>query len=203
MASVDIMTELPARLAVVVDDFADHLRLERGRSEHTVRAYVTDVRALLRHLLATDSEAQLTDLDLGLLRSWLARQQRSGAARTTMARRTSSVRTFAAWLAHTGRIPNDPGTRLVTARPHRTLPSVLRQHQATDVLDAAKSGATQEDPVALRDRVIVELLYATGIRVGELCGLDLGDVDHERMLVRVLGKGNKQRSAPFGAPAAR
>ncbi len=195
-------SELPAGMGVHLDAFAEHLRLERGRSEHTIRAYLVDARLVLVHLLSESPSATLADIDLRLLRSWLARQSAAGIARTTMARRTSSARTFTAWLARTGRIPSDPGTRLASAKAHRVLPSVLRQNQAAEAMDAAESGAAQHDPLALRDRLIVELLYSTGIRVGELCGLDLIDVDRERRLVRVIGKGNKERSVPFGRPAS-
>lgn len=194
--------ELPARLAELLDVYADHLRLERGRSEHTVRAYLGDVRSLLAHVVTTDPDARLEDLDLSTLRGWLSGQAAAGVARTTLARRTASARTFTAWLTRTRRIPRDPGVRLASPKTHRTLPPVLRQGQAEEAMRAAESGAAQHDPVALRDRLIVEMLYASGIRVGELCGLDLGDVDHERRVVRVVGKGDKQRSVPFGAPAA-
>lgn len=194
--------ELPDSMRADVDAFAEHLRLQRGRSAHTVRAYVADVTALLTHLVAQMPEAQLTDIDLRLLRSWLAAQSKSGAARTTMARRTSSARTFTAWLTRTGRISADPGTRLASAKALRPLPAVLRQQQAADAMDAAELGAAQHDPLAVRDRLIVEMLYSTGIRVGELCGLDIDDVDRDRQLVRVIGKGNKERSVPFGRPAA-
>ncbi len=98
-------------------------------------------------------------------------------------------------------MPVDPGIRLVAPKAHRTLPPVLRQEQAAEAMVAAESGAAQEDPVAVRDRLIVELLYSTGIRVGELCGLDLGDIDHDRRVLRVLGKGDKERVVPFGRPA--
>ncbi|MGV0602622.1 tyrosine-type recombinase/integrase, partial [Mycolicibacterium pulveris] len=138
---------------------------------------------------------------LPLLRSWLAAQATAGAARTTLARRTSSVKTFTAWAVRRGLIAADPAVRLQVPKARRTLPSVLRQDQALDAMAAAKSGAQQGDPLALRDRLIVELLYATGIRVSELCGLDLDDVDTSRRLLRVLGKGNKQRTVPFGVPA--
>jgi integrase/recombinase XerC len=87
-------------------------------------------------------------------------------------------------------------------KAHRTLPAVLRQDQALAAMSAAKSGAQQGDPLALRNRLIVELLYATGIRVSELCGLDVDDIDSDHRLIRVLGKGNKQRTVPFGRPAA-
>lgn len=195
-------SELPAGLEVHLEDFAEYLRLERGRSAHTVRAYLTDVRSLLAHLLVRSPEAHLADLDIAVLRSWLAAQSAAGIARTTMARRTSAARTFTAWLARTGRIADNPAARLAAPKAHRVLPPVLRQAQAQEVMTAAESGAAQRDPIALRDRLIVELLYSTGIRVGELCGLDLGDVDGDRQLLRVLGKGNKERSVPYGRPAA-
>jgi len=194
--------ELPPPLAVPLDDFADHLALENNRSAHTVRAYSTDVRSLLAHLAATNPDARIADLDLATLRSWLAGQVEAGAARTTIARRTSTARAFTAWLVRTGRLDQDPAVRLASARAHRTLPTVLHDEQAIEVMEAAKSGAQELDPSALRDRVILEVLYATGIRVGELCGMDLGDVDSERRVLRVLGKGDKERVVPYGVPAA-
>ncbi|MBS9372723.1 tyrosine recombinase XerC [Rhodococcus sp. B50] len=193
---------LPATLAVHLDDFVDHLRLEGNRSEHTIRAYRTDIRSLLQHLADRHPDARITDLDLDLLRSWLAGMVAGGAARTTLARRTSSVRVFTAWLERTRRLDADPATRLVSPRPHRSLPAVLRDDQALEIMEAAKSGARELDPIALRDRLIVELLYATGIRVGELCAVDIDDVDAERRVVRVLGKGDKERIVPYGAPAS-
>ncbi|AOW92387.1 recombinase XerC [Rhodococcus sp. WMMA185] len=195
-------TDLPDPLERVLGEYARHLELERGRSQHTVKAYVADAKSLLQHWLSTTPGAHLGELDIEVLRAWLAGQAAAGAARTTLARRTSSVRNFTAWLLRTRRIFVDPGVRLGAAKSHRKLPVVLRQSQATDVMDAAESGAQQQDPIALRDRLIVELLYATGIRVGELCGLDLESVDRERRLLRVMGKGDKERSVPYGKPAA-
>jgi integrase/recombinase XerC len=187
--------------AEVLDDFAEHLALERGRSAHTQRAYLGDIGSLLDFLAERTANATLADLTLPVLRSWLAAQAAAGAARTTLARRTSAVKTFTAWAARRELLTPDPATRLQLPKARRTLPAVLRQDQALDAMDAAKSGAQQGDPVALRDRLIVELLYATGIRVSELCGLDIDDIDTGRRLVRVLGKGNKQRTVPFGEPA--
>ena len=191
----------PPALSAILDDFADHLTLERGRSNHTQRAYLGDIGSLLDYLVARKADATLNDLTLPLLRSWLAAQAAAGAARTTLARRTSAVKTFTAWAARRGLLTVDPATRLQLPKARRTLPAVLRQDQALDAMAAAKSGTQQGDPLALRDRLIVELLYATGIRVGELCGLDIDDVDTGRRLIRVLGKGNKQRTVPFGEPA--
>ncbi|MBF6239005.1 tyrosine recombinase XerC [Nocardia otitidiscaviarum] len=195
------MSGLPEDLDALLVEYGRHLRLGRNRSEHTARAYVGDARSLLEHLVQRSADSGVGEVDVVLLRSWLSAQAAKGAARTTMARRASSARTFTAWLTHTGRLAVDPGPRLGSARAHRVLPAVLGREQARSAMAAAESGAAQEDPIALRDRLIVELLYATGIRVGELCGLDVDDVDRERRLVRVLGKGNKERSVPFGGPA--
>jgi integrase/recombinase XerC len=191
----------PPAFTDVLDDFAEHLALERGRSTHTQRAYLGDIGQLLDYVSARKPDAALTDVTLPVLRSWLAAQAATGAARTTLARRTSAVKTFTAWAARRGLLTADPAARLQLPKARRTLPAVLRQDQALDAMDAAESGAQQGDPLALRDRLIVELLYATGIRVSELCGLDIDDVDTSRRLVRVLGKGDKQRTVPFGEPA--
>lgn len=195
------MEQLPDDLEALVVEYGRHLRLGQNRSEHTARAYLGDARSLLGHLYTRSADSAIRELDLQLLRSWLAQQAAAGAARTTMARRASSARTFTAWLTRTGRLSVDPGLRLGSPKAHRVLPAVLGRQQAIGAMKAAESGAAQHDPMALRDRLIVELLYATGIRVSELCGLDIDDVDRERHVVRVLGKGNKERSAPFGLPA--
>ncbi|KUI28206.1 recombinase XerC [Mycobacterium sp. IS-1496] len=185
----------------VLDEFDQYLALERGRSEHTRRAYLGDLRSLLAFLDARTPGADLTSLTLPVLRAWLAAQAADGTARTTLARRTSAVKTFTAWAVRRGLMTGDPATRLQVPKARRTLPAVLRRDQARDALDAANLGAQQGDPLALRDRLIVEMLYATGIRVSELCGLDIDDVDTSRRLLRVLGKGDKQRTVPFGEPA--
>nr|WP_228004982.1 tyrosine-type recombinase/integrase [Amycolatopsis sp. YIM 10] len=143
----------------------------------------------------------LAGLDVGELRAWLAEQHQAGVSRTTLARRAAAVRTFTAWAHRGGRLAVDPGSRLVAPRPHRTLPGVLRADQAEQVMKASGAGAAERDPVALRDHAVLELLYATGVRVAELCGLDLGDVEFDRRVVRVLGKGGKERTVPFGVPA--
>jgi integrase/recombinase XerC len=188
------------RYLALLEEYAEHLALERGRSDHTRRAYLTDLRLLFGFLDERAPGAGLQALSLPLLRSWLAAQATAGAARTTLARRTSAVKTFTAWATRRGILATDPATRLQVPKARRSLPSVLRQDQALAAMAAADLGAEQRDPIALRDRLIVELLYATGIRVSELCGLDVDDVDTSRRLLRVLGKGNKQRTVPFGRP---
>jgi integrase/recombinase XerC len=192
-----------AQAEAILEEFDEYLALQCGRSEHTRRAYLGDLRSLFAFLTERAPERALRSLTLLILRSWLASQASAGAARTTLARRTSAVKTFTAWALRNGLMDDDPASRLQVPRAHRTLPAVLRQDQAIDAMNAANSGAEQGDPLALRDHLIVEMLYATGIRVSELCGLDIDDVDHDRRLLRVLGKGNKQRTVPFGEPAGR
>ena len=182
-----------------VGRFERHLRLERNLSVHSVRAYVTDVVGLLDHAVRMGHQ-ELTGVDIRVLRSWLARLRSTGAARTTIARRAAAARTFTAWAHRAGLMPADPGATLASPRAHRTLPPVLDQQEALALVERP---ADDDDPVALRDRLVLELLYATGIRVGELVGLDVDDADRQRRVVRVLGKGDKQRSVPFGAPAER
>jgi integrase/recombinase XerC len=185
----------------ILEEFDEYLALERGRSAHTRRAYLGDLRALFDFLTERMPDAKLTSLSLPILRSWLAAQAAAGAARTTLARRTSAIKTFTAWAARRGVLSSDPATRLQVPKAGRALPAVLRKDQALDAMAAANSGAQQGDPLALRDQLIVELLYATGVRVSELCGLDIDNVDMPRRLLRVLGKGNKERTVPFGEPA--
>lgn len=188
-------------MQAILDEFDDYLALQRGRSAHTCRAYRSDLRSLFAFLDERAPGSGLAGLSLPLLRSWLAAGAGGGAARTTLARRTSAVKAFTAWAVRRGLLTIDPAARLQQPKTRRTLPAVLRQDQALAAMAAAKSGSQQRDPLALRDRLIVELLYATGIRVSELCGLDIDDVDTAHRLLRVLGKGDKQRTAPFGEPA--
>lgn len=193
---------LPGEAQDALEEFARHLRSERGRSEHTERAYVGDVRSLLGFAAARGA-TQPDQLDLALLRSWLASMTGAGLARATIARRSAAARAFCAWAARTGRIPHDPALRLASPRRERTLPGVLAQSQASALLEIAQLAADDGDPLRLRDRAALELLYASGIRVGELVGLDVDDVDLQRRSLRVLGKGAKERVVPFGQPAAR
>jgi integrase/recombinase XerC len=143
----------------------------------------------------------LVGLDLAALRGWLAGLLAAGASRNTLARRGAAARTFTAWAFRQGLLAVDPGPRLAAPKARRTLPAVLRADQAAEALESAELGAAEGDPVALRDRAVLELLYATGVRVSELCGLDVDDVDYSRRVIRVLGKGRRERTVPFGVPA--
>nr|WP_232662441.1 tyrosine-type recombinase/integrase [Pseudonocardia sp. TRM90224] len=176
--------------------FVRHLELERGRSRHTVRAYRSDLVGLL------DGLPGLGALDLAGLRRWLAAGHAAGVQRATLARRAAAARTFTAWAHRSGLLGSDPGARLESPRPRPALPAVLDAEQVGSVLAAAGSGAAEGDPVALRDLLVVEMLYATGMRVSELCGVDLDDIDAERRSVRVLGKGDHERTVVYGVPAS-
>ncbi|WP_127130705.1 tyrosine recombinase XerC [Georgenia sp. SYP-B2076] len=145
----------------------------------------------------------LTGLDLTTLRSWLADQQRRGMSRATLARRAAAVRTFCGWAYRAGYLPHDVGARLRSPRPDRHLPTVLAVDDAAHLLTTAQERAADDDPVHLRDWAALELLYATGVRVSELVGIDVSDVDARERTVRVTGKGDKQRVVPFGIPAQR
>ena len=186
--------------SAVLDAYAEHLRHERGRSEHTIRAYMGDLKRMVStaETLHIDTPSRLT---VSALRHWLA-QERETASDKTVARRVAAVRTFTAWAQRKGHMTDDPGALLASPKVSRTLPQVLKQDQAAKLLDLASTAADDESAEHIRDVAILELLYGTGIRVGECAGLDLTDVDLKGHTVRVLGKGRKERIVPFGAPAA-
>lgn len=185
----------------VVAAFAMHLGAARGMSPHSVRAYVGDVH----HLLAYASRRGVAwdAVDLPLLRSWLGSMVATRLARATIARRGAAVRGFYAWAHTQGWMATDPSTRLVTAQPGSTLPDVLAVEPTAHLLDVARALAADGAAVPVRDWAVLELLYATGVRVGELVGADVRDVDRSTRVLRVLGKGAKERVVPFGVPAAR
>lgn len=183
-----------------LEAYTRHLVHEAGRSTHTVRAYVGDVRALSEHLAGYGVTAP-AEVTLTHLRTWLADQAESGAARGSVARRAASARSFLRWAHRRGLIPSDPSVRLLSPRRSVRLPSVLTEDDAAVVMTVAATAADDLDAVNLRDRAMLEVLYAAGIRVGELVGLDVDDVDLAERTMRVLGKGAKERTVPFGLPA--
>ena len=188
--------------AILRADFAAHLRSQRGLSEHTVRAYLGDLADLFGYA-ERHGRTGLDAIDLGLLRGWLASMAAKRLSRATMARRSAAARTFFAWAVHTGRLAQDPTLRLATTRTASHLPTVLRQSEVATLLDTqAGKAAEDHDPVAVRDWAAAELLYASGVRIGELCGADVADLDLESRSLRVVGKGDKERVVPFGKPAA-
>ncbi|MFC9977200.1 tyrosine recombinase XerC [Spirillospora sp. NPDC127200] len=187
-----------APLLEAVGEFERYLRAERDVSEHTLRAYLGDLGDLCRYA-GTVGVAGPADLDIAVLRAWLARQHALGKSRATLARRTAAVRAFTGYLHRRGLIPTDPGPLLGTPKRPRDLPAVLAQDDASRLLDRLDATG----PLGLRDLAVLEVLYGTGVRVGELCGLDIDDLDAGRRTARVLGKGGKERTVPMGEPAVR
>ncbi|BDZ61447.1 tyrosine recombinase XerC [Demequina sediminis] len=212
------MATTDAAASELLGAFERFLRHERGLSGNTVRAYRGDLTHLVAHLAthrggadaavdapidaAIDTDASLRTCTLGALRNWLAAMDGDGLSRTTLARRGAAARAFYAWAADTERILPNPALRLASARPASVLPTVLSHADVVTLLDVARTRADDGDPLHLRDWAAVEMLYATGMRVGELAGVDLRDLDLDGRLVRVTGKGDKERVVPFGIPAA-
>ena len=196
-------SRLPPQFEALLTSYLRHLRSQRNMAEHTVRAYRTDLLNLFTHLgrLGIDS---LDKVDLRALRSWLAKQHTIGHARTTLQRRAAAARVFFAWAHETGQVTTDPAANLRSPKTTRVLPPTLDRATAAQMLDEAIASARETGgPAAARDVAILEVLYSTGIRVSELCGLDLNDLDRERRVIRVFGKGSKERTVPLGAPALR
>lgn len=192
---------LPAGLLGPLADFERYLASGRGLSRHTVRAYTGDIWSLVRYLYACGIE-DVAVIEISVLRAWLAAHHVSGRSRATIARRAAAARTFTAFCTQRGLLGTDPGPMLGTPKARRALPEVLTADQMRAVLDRRSVGATELDlAVDLRDSAICELLYATAVRVSELCGLDIDDIDVERRTARVLGKGAKERVVPMGVPA--
>src|SRR5581483_6885969 len=204
----DPLPELPVALATALAEFERHLRAERSLSPHTIRAYHGDVASLLGHA-HRDGITAPDGLDLHHLRGWLAEQHESGSARASVARRGAAARAFTAFAHRQGWLAADPGPLLGTLKTRRTLPHVLHREEMAAVLggldEAAEAAPADpvEAAVARRDSAVLELFYATGIRVSELCGLDAGSLDQGRRTIRVRGKGNKERTVPVGIPAMR
>lgn len=185
----------------LLGEYCQHLEKERNLSEHTVRAYLGDLESFFDNL-----EIQRVDdisvITIAHIRSWLATQQVKGGARTTLSRRAVSIRLFTKWACKKGYLSKDVGATLATPKGQRKLPEVLSIADASLAMDSlATRVAEEETPLSKRDCAIIELLYATGARVSELCGLDLDDIDYQRNTIRVLGKGNKERTIPLGNPA--
>ncbi len=175
-----------------IDDFCDYLSLVVGRSEATVRGYRSDLQSMSQAI------PDLNHFTLTALREWMGAAVDAGKTRATLARRTASVKSFSTWAVKNGLLASDEAARLVSPKVTRELPRILGTTQAGEFVGNAVSGSEDE---FRRDSAMLELLYATGMRVSELCGLDIDDVDRHRRMVRVLGKGNKERMIPFGEAA--
>jgi integrase/recombinase XerC len=197
----DASASSASTLEADIADFATAMHRERGSAAHTVRAYSSDLRDL-----AADAARQgittSAGLDLEVLRDWLWRGSQARLAPATLARRSAAVRGFGAWLLRSGRVEADPAVRLKAPRASTRGRWVPAREQMSTLLGSLAGRAEEDDPTALRDLAVIELLYASALRVSELTGLDLGDVDASRLTVRVIGKGDRERVVPFGVPAA-
>ncbi|AIJ33810.1 site-specific tyrosine recombinase XerC [Corynebacterium imitans] len=189
------MSDVGTQFLAAAADYTDYARTVQSRSENTVKAYAADLRSLGGYVRTLD------EFTLDTLRTWLADAARAGKARTTIARRTATARGFSTWAYKQGLIDADVAARLVTSQVSRPLPTVVNPDRAGALVEA-ETADDAHPAEALRDRAMLELLYATGMRVGELTGLDVGDLDFDRQVARVTGKGNKQRTVPFGTQAS-
>ena len=181
-------------------DYATHLVSAKGYSGNTLKGYTADLRDLCETMKLETTQA-VDEISLELLRDWLWRVSEKGASKATIARKSAAVRSFTSWLHKSGYLEIDPGLRLRSPKANRSLPKVVSRESLEYVFGWLQTKATTDNPNGLRDLAIVEMLYATGSRVSELVGLDLTDVDYTRNIVRVMGKGAKERMVPFGQPA--
>ncbi|MFS0893601.1 tyrosine-type recombinase/integrase [Microbacterium sp. 179-I 3D3 NHS] len=184
-------------LTVAIEAFVVHLERVRRLSPATVRAYRSD----LRDLATSAGDPAVDAVDLEVLRDWLWQATQRGDARSTLARRAAAARSFFSWSHEEGLIDTDPSLRLVAPKRGRTLPTVASSAAMAVLLDAHRDAAASGDPIAMRDHAVLEMLYGAGIRVSELCGLDVDDLDLDRGTARVVGKGSKERVVPYGTPA--
>jgi integrase/recombinase XerC len=188
-------------LESALDGFIAYLDAERGYSEHTIKAYSSDLRDLAQYAQRRAVKT-LAGIDLEFLRDWLYESAQAGLTKTTLARRSASVRSFTAWMRRQGITETDAGARLKSPKAEQSLPRVISLPQLEEIFTQLTQNANGGDPLALRDLAIIELLYASGLRVSELVGLASGEIDLDRHTVKVMGKGSKERVVPFGVPAA-
>ncbi|MGO1961400.1 MAG: tyrosine recombinase XerC [Yaniella sp.] len=199
--------------AELIEEYCHHLAHEMNRSEHTIRSYRSDLTGLASDLQSApsrenDQNSIFRQITLADLRNWLAQLTHHGMSRTTLARKTTSVRQFMAWLVRHGIREDNPAARLVAPKKASHLPDTLSQAQMRQALEDLQAKVSPQDgastePMALRNLAMVEILYSTGIRVAELEGLDIDDVDFSRSMIKVTGKGNKQRVVPLTNPAVK
>jgi len=191
---------MASELTALLEDFAADLAVGKGFSPNTVKAYTSDVSDLAS-FMESKNQNEISDLDLELVRDWLWRVSEKGLSKTTLARKSASIRAFTAWLYKNGNLDSDPGLKLRSPKASRTLPKVVSREAMSGIFEKLEPSATPDNPAAIQDLLMIELLYGSGIRVSELVGLNLEDIDYGRKILRVTGKGNKQRMVPFSDPA--
>lgn len=193
------MTDLNSYL---INRYVNFLSNAKGYSEHTQRAYANDISELIEYL-ATTGKTQSEVIDLDDLRNFIYRLSESGIAKSSLIRKSASIRSFCKWLYRQGFHETDLGLRLKSPKSSKSLPKVVSRESLAELFEQLEKSAATGDPNRQLELLVVELLYATGIRVSELVGLDLSDIDYTRSLLIVTGKGNKQRMVPFGEPAGK
>lgn len=189
--------------ADLIAQYEEHLALVRNLADNSIRGYVSDLESFLKHIEKLGI-TEFHELSITHIRSWLAELTDLGAVRSTIARRIVSIRAFTYWGASQGWLKEDIGQALAIPKAHRTLPDVLDVADTKIVLDSMAVRAGEEPtPLNIRDLAMIEVLYASGIRVSELCGLDASGIDTSRNTLQVIGKGDKERTVPIGLPAMR
>jgi integrase/recombinase XerC len=187
--------------AALVTQYEEHLALVRNLSDNSIRGYVTDLESFLKHMEKLGI-VEFNQLEIEHIRSWLANLQSTGVARATLTRRIVSIRAFTNWAAANGWLTSDLGANLSVPKPHKVLPEVLNVNEAATVIKSLEVKAAEEPSAEnIRDLAMLEVLYGSGIRVSELCGLNLSDIDNSRNTLNVIGKASKQRVVPLGIPA--
>ena len=184
----------------LIDAWGVYLRANLAVSEHTLRAYVSDLRSFTTYCQVDElsTENIRSVVTLRAIRAWLASLVQQGKSRSTISRRTASIRSFTAWAYRRGYLDSDPGLLVTSARVDQKLPQVQTPSDTAELLSYAATRAREENsPAAIRDWAILETIYATGIRVSEVCSLDTTSIDQQGMTLRVIGKGNKERVVPF------
>ena len=184
----------------MIDAWGVYLRANLAVSEHTLRAYVSDLRSFTTYCQVDElsTENIRSVVTLRAIRAWLASLVQQGKSRSTISRRTASIRSFTAWAYRRGYLDSDPGLLVTSARGDQKLPQVQTPSDTAELLSYAATRAREENsPAAIRDWAILETIYATGIRVSEVCSLDTTSIDQKGMTLRVIGKGNKERVVPF------
>lgn len=183
------------------DQFSLELENGKGFSPNTVKAYISDVTDLFE-FMDSKKQSEIQDLDLELVRDWLWRVSEKGLAKTTLARKSAAIRAFTAWLFKNEKLDSDPGLKLRSPKASRTLPKVLSREAMSGIFETLEPLATMDNPTGITDLLMIEILYGSGIRVSELVGLNLQDIDYSRKILRVTGKGNKQRMVPYSDPTS-
>lgn len=187
-------------LTAAIRAYLDARAISGELSEHSLRGYQQDLASFAHYASRREIDA-LSAVDAELGRSWLWEQAGEGLAPRTLRRRVSSLRGWSRWAHREGLLATDIAAGIHQPSAPKRLPRVLTEHQLGEIFDVLTHAAATGEPLALRDRAIVELLYSSALRVGELCGVEMGAVDFTERTLRVLGKGDRERVVPMGGPA--